>query len=159
MNITVQNMTSDDGISKFEKIIQIFQGGRLFDETYRFNADENKCSFEIERYCFEKPVKQSKFLFIFPQYVCGTIRSSIEVCPVMKVTESKNGYEDLEISLSHNKDVLEIGTYQHTFSLTISENTTLKVSDISNEIKVPPSGYFGKKYQGKLNAIINELSS
>ncbi len=158
MNIIIENLTNKEEISKFEKLKQILQGGTLFDDVYRFVTNESKCYFEIERYYFENPIKESKLLFIFPQYVCGAIRSAIEVFPVMKVEESKHGYEDLEIGLSRDKKRLEIGTYKHTFSLTISEKTVLKIYDISSEAKTPPYGYFSKRHWRELNDIIKELS-
>jgi len=158
MNIIIKNITNKDGRLKIKKLINILQGGRLFKDTYRFDINERKCYFEIDRFYLEKPIRESKLLFIFPQYLCGAIRSAIEISPVLNVGESKDGYEDLEISFSGN-NILEIGTFKQTFALTISENTILKIYDISTETKTPPYGYFFRGDLPKLNDEIKELSS
>ncbi len=159
MNIIIKDLTSGAGLSKFEKLIKILRGGVLFDESYRFDSIENKCYFEIQRYYLEKPIKETKLLFLFPAYECCAIKSAIEVTFVTKIEESKDGYEDLEIDLSKDEKKIEIGTYKHTFLLTISKNTVLKIYDISTEVKNPRYGCFPKGIYSELRDIIKQLSS
>jgi len=156
MEIIIGTLENQEGISKFAKLLKLLQGARLFDKKYCFEDSGKKCIFELERYYIEKPIKESIFLF-FKNYRCGTIKSILEISPVLKVEESKKGYEDFEMDFDERKNTLSVGTSKHTFHLFLTGNTKLRIYDVG-DVNKEGKGYYSKKYWAKLNRMIEEIS-
>ena len=157
MNILIEHLINEEGISRFIKLQEILQGGKLFENSYYFDDSNKRCVFELERYFIEKPIKETRFLF-FKSYRLGTVRSVLEICPILEIKETKEGYEDLEIGINKERNVLTIGTYRHSFNISVTDKTKVKVYDNGN-LETKTRGYFSKKYWVKLKEKIDYLVS
>jgi hypothetical protein len=156
MKVTIENLETQEGTTAFRKLLELLNGARLLDKEYRFEDKEKKCIFEIMRFYIEKPIKESIFLF-FKNYRCGTIKSILEISPVLKVEESKKGYEDFEMDFDEQRNAISVGTYKHTFHLFLTGYTKLVIHDVGDVNNVG-SGYYPRKYWTKLNRIIEEIN-
>ena len=158
VDILITQLNNKEGIIKLTKLQGILDHATLLDDTYRFDEDKRKCIIELERYYIDKPIKEVNFLFFFRRLLCGGKASILEVSPVIKIEESNEGYEDFEITLNKEGNILKVGTYKHTFVLSITSETSLRVYDSEANIRNPRNGYFCKKHQVELKDSIEKLS-
>lgn len=156
MEVIIENLKNQEGIAAFRKLVILLNGARLFDKEYRFEEKERKCIFGLERYYIDKPIKESNFLF-FRNYRCGTIKSILEISPVLRIEETKEGYEDFEMDFDERRNTLSVGTSRHTFYLFLSADTKIRIYDVG-DVNNEGRGYYPKKYWAKLKRIIEEIS-